>query len=193
MGAERGDVRFEDGLGGDIVEGWRAIFARQRAFAEHAIDQLDLDGFFWSPGAGLNSVAVITRHRAGNMKSRWTGFLTEDGEKAWRDRDEEFVAPDPTEASRDAIMAAWREGWAALDSTLGALTEADLGRTVTIRGAPHAVHAAVLRQIDHYAFHVGQMNVIARLRVGSDNWAWFTLAPGGTKAFNEAMRAKHGG
>lgn len=187
------EFRFEDGVGGAIVDGWRAIFRRQRAFAEHAIEQLDLEGFFWSPGEGLNSVAVIVQHLAGNMQSRWRGFLTEDGEKPGRNRDAEFVPPEATDASRAALLDAWAEGWAALDDALAGLTDADLARIVTIRGAPHAVHGAVIRQIDHYAFHIGQMNVIARLRIGSADWSWFTLAPGGTAEFNKQMREKHGG
>ena len=187
------EFRFEDGVGGTIVDGWRAIFGRQRAFAEHAIEQLDLEGFFWTPGEGLNSVAVIVQHLAGNMLSRWDRFLTEDGEKSGRDRDAEFASPEETEASRSALLDAWSEGWAVLDGALAGLTDADLGRTVTIRGAPHSVHGAVVRQIDHYAFHIGQMNVIARLRVGSANWSWFTLAPGETAAFNAMMRKKHDG
>jgi hypothetical protein len=186
-------ARFEHGLPGGIIESWRAIFARQRAFAEHAFDQLDDAGFFWIPGPGLNSVAVIARHLAGNMQSRWTDFLTSDGEKAWRDRDAEFFPPAPSAESRSSIMAAWSEGWALLDAALAGLSPADLSREITIRGAPHAVHAAVTRQLDHYAFHVGQINVIARLRVGSANWRWFTLPPGGTASFNADMRARRGG
>jgi len=181
-------ARFEHGLPGGIIESWRAVFARQRAFAEHAFDQLDDAGFFWVPGPGLNSVAVIARHLAGNLLSRWTEFLTTDGEKPWRDRDAEFHAPEPSGAARASIMEDWGRGWGVLDATLGALTERDLGGHITIRGAPHAVHAAVARQLDHYAFHVGQINVIARLRVGSKQWRWFTLPPGGTAAFNERMR-----
>ena len=182
---------YASGLVGGVVEDCRAVFTRQRAFAEHAFEQLDDEGFFWTPAPGLNAVAVIARHLAGNLKSRWTDFLTADGEKDWRDRDAEFAPPQHTPASRRRIMADWAEGWAVLDAALADLTDADLGRQVTIRGAPHTVHAAIARQLDHYAFHVGQINVIARLRVGTDNWKWFTLPPGGTQAFNESMRTRH--
>lgn len=193
MGERAGDTRYGAGLTGDIIAVWRAVFARQRAFAEHAFDQLDDDGFFWSPGEGLNSVAVIAQHLSGNLKSRWTDFLTSDGEKDWRDRDAEFAAPAPTRDARVALMDAWADGWATLDVALSGLTPGDLMRNVTIRGAPFAVHAAVARQLDHYAFHVGQINVIARSRVGSASWRWFTLPPGESGAFNAQMRARHGG
>ncbi len=182
---------YEAGLAGDIVGACRAVFVRQRAFAEHAFDQLDDAGFFWTPAPGLNAVAVIARHLAGNLLSRWTDFLTSDGEKAWRDREAEFASPEASSESRREIMADWARGWAVLDTALAGLTDADLGREVTIRGAPHTVHAAIVRQLDHYAFHVGQINVIARLRVGTENWKWFTLPPGGTQAFNESMQARH--
>ncbi|USN98447.1 MAG: DUF1572 family protein [Phycisphaeraceae bacterium] len=185
------DHRYESGSTAGMIDTWRAIFARQRAFGEHAFDQLDDAGFFWTPADGLNSVAIIARHLAGNLLSRWTDFLTSDGEKPWRDRDAEFEPPEPTSASRRAIMDGWEKGWDTLDRALAGLTDADLRREITIRGAPHAVHAAIARQLDHYAFHVGQINVIARLHVGTAHWKWFTLPPGGTKAFNELVRAKH--
>lgn len=194
--AERG---YESGRSSDLLSTWQAVFERQRAFAEHAFDQLDDAGFFATPAAGINSVAVIARHLGGNMLSRWMDFLASDGEKPDRDRDAE-LAPfavtmsDAERASaRAEVMRIWEAGWQALFAALDGLGPDDLDRTVTIRGAPHAVHAAIARQLDHYAFHVGQINVIARMHVGSDAWRWFTLPPGGTRAFNDAMRERHGG
>ncbi len=219
---------YESGLAGDLLSCWRAVFERQRAFAEHALAQLDDEAFFAVPSeprrerelararaavgdhpqtggtpvpprSGLNSVAVIARHMGENMLSRWTDFLTTDGEKDTRDRDAELapfpepMTPEQRRAARVQVMDVWVRGWATLLATFDSLTEADLSRTVTIRGAPHAVHAAIARQIDHYAFHVGQINVIARQLVGTDRWAWFTLAPGTTREFNERMRREHGG
>lgn len=178
---------YESELPLDTLAVWRQIFDRQRAFAEHAFGQLDDAGFFRVLAPGLNSVAVIANHVAGNLHSRFTDFLTTDGEKPDRDRDSEFVVPDPSPAARAEIMRRWDAGWATLFTTLDSLTPDDLSRTVLIRAVPHPVHAAVLRQLDHYSFHVGQINVIARQIVGTDRWKWFTLPPGGTKAFNERL------
>jgi len=182
---------YEAGLGGSIVEAWIRVFERQKAFAEHALEQLDDDGFFKAPAAGLNSPAVIVQHLAGNMLSRWTDFLTSDGEKPTRDRDAEFLPPEPTAPSRDRIMKEWQRGWAAVLNAVGTLRPEDLDRRITIRGAPHAVHAAVVRQIDHDAFHIGQLNIIARMHVGGDNWRWFTIPPGGSSEFTETVRDRH--
>ncbi|MBX3323428.1 MAG: DUF1572 family protein [Phycisphaeraceae bacterium] len=176
----------------DLIAVWRQVFERQQAFAEHAMKQLDDEGFFRAPGPGMNSIAIIVQHMAGNMLSRWTDFLTTDGEKPSRDRDAEFIAPEPTSSSRAALMARWNTGWAALSATLDALTPADLGRIVPIRSVPHPVHAAIARQLDHYAYHVGQINLIARLIVGTDRWQWFTIAPGATSAFNAKLFAGKG-
>lgn len=184
-------TRYESALPDDAVAVWRQVFERQKAFAEHAFAQLDDAGFFRAIAPGLNPVAVIANHVAGNLRSRFTDFLTTDGEKPDRDRDSEFVVPDPSPDARPRaraeIMERWERGWSVLFATLDALTPADIARTVLIRAVPHPVHAAVLRQVDHYAFHVGQINVIARAIVGTDNWKWFTLPPGGTRAFNERL------
>lgn len=189
--------RYESGLTGTPVEVWLAAYDRQKGFAEHALNQLDDEQFFRVPAPGLNSPAAITNHMAGNMRSRFTDFLSSDGEKPDRDRDREFEAPDPGAESarreaRRAIMDRWDASWEILRRTIGGLGTQDLHRTVTIRGAPHTIHAAVTRSIDHYAFHIGQLNTIARLYVGSPRWKWFTIAPGGSRAFNEQMKRKHG-
>lgn len=191
--------RYESATVGDMVSTWRAVFDRQRAFAEHAFGQLDDEQFFAVVAPGLNSVAVIARHMGGNMLSRWVDFLTTDGEKGSRDRDAELepfperMTAEDRVAMRAQVMDLWSSGWAALFAAIGGLTEADLGRQVTIRGVPHAVHAAMARQLDHYAFHVGQINIIARQLVGTGNWKWFTLPPGTTHEFNARLGAEHGG
>ncbi len=190
------DHRFESDTGGDVVTSCLTIFTRQKAFAEHAFDQLDDAGFFAVTAPGLNSVAVIARHLGSNMLSRWTNFLTTDGEKPTRDRDAELepfpAAMTDAEAARcrAEVMETWDRGWRALLETLENLTESDLARTITIRTVEHSVALALLRQLDHYAFHIGQINIIARTIVSTDNWQWFTLAPGETKAFNEKLRTR---
>ncbi|MEO0631910.1 MAG: DUF1572 family protein [Planctomycetota bacterium] len=185
------DAEFAKGLGGDPVAVIGAIFERQKAFAEHAFEQLDDEGFFKVLAPGLNSVAVIARHIASNLASRWTDFLTTDGEKSTRNRDAELAALAPDAASRSAIRAGvmrdWEAGWATLFATLDTLSANDLERTVLIRSKPHSAFAAALRQIDHYSFHVGQINIIARQIVGTANWHWFTVPPGGTAALNSRL------
>ena len=106
-----------------------------------------------------DSIAIIVKHMAGNMRSRWQDFLTTDGEKADRDRDAEFVAPP---GSRAEISALWEEGWNCVFKALEPLTEADLGRVVLIRGERHSVMQAINRQIAHYAYHVGQIVYLAK-------------------------------
>ena len=186
------DARYQTGLSGGMLETWAAVFQRQKAFAEHAFTQLDDERFFRAPSEGMNSVAIIAQHIAGNLRSRFTEFLTTDGEKPWRDRESEFAVEtsNPIElvALRAEVMASWESGWVILLDLLGSLKSDDLCKTVTIRGVPHTAHAAIIRQLDHYAFHIGQINVIARLLVGSDNWQWFTIPPGESGTFNDEMR-----
>ncbi|GJM19202.1 MAG: hypothetical protein DHS20C14_14150 [Phycisphaeraceae bacterium] len=171
----------------DLIPAWRHVFERQKAFAEHAFEQLSDELFFRAPAEGVNSVAVIAQHVAGNLHSRFTDFLTADGEKPWRDREAEFAIPEPTGDTRAEILTRWVTGWHKLFAALDGLTPEDLTRAVTIRGVPHAVHAAIARAIDHSAFHTGQINVIARMHVGTAAWKWFTIAPGGTAGFNASL------
>jgi len=183
---------YQAPLPNDMIAVWKQLFERQRAFAMHAFDQLDDEQFFAILAPGLNSCAIIANHLAGNMLSRWTDFLTTDGEKPTRDRDHEFDPPtvhtaDERAKIRAQIMQRLDQGWSVLFEALGSLTQADLSKTITIRTVEHPVHAAVLRQIDHYSFHIGQINIIARQLVGTEHWTWFTLAPGATKAFNQSL------
>ena len=169
------------------------VFARQRDFAEHCFGQLDDERFFRRPAEGVNSVAIIVRHLAGNMRSRWSDFPAmlagdADGEMASRDRDGEFREPEPTPEGRAALMRAWDEGWSILYRALEPLTTEDLDRTVTIRDVSHSVHLAVARQLDHYAFHVGQIATTARILVPHASWRFYTVPPGGSAAFTARVR-----
>lgn len=189
------NARFtEDSHLGPVASA-RSVFVRQKAFAEHALEQLSDEQFFTAIAPGLNSPAVIVQHLAGNLLSRWTDFLTTDGEKVTRDRDAEFEAPNPAPAERAAaraqILQQWERGWHVLFAAFDALSDEDLSRTVSIRKVEHSVALAIARQLDHYAFHVGQLNVIARFMVGTERWKWFTLPPGGSRAFNEQLRNRH--
>lgn len=123
----------------------------------------DDDALFWHPHEESNSIAVIVKHLWGNMLSRWTDFLHSDGEKKWRNRDEEFVGD---LQSREEIMQKWEEGWACLFNALEGLTEEDREKIVYIRNQGHTVTEAILRQLAHYASHIGQIVFLGKLLVG---------------------------
>lgn len=182
-----------EALGRQLLDAILETFRAQKRLGERAMAQLD-DAELHALAvpasrADTNSVAVIVRHMSGNMASRWTDFLTTDGEKASRERDEEFV---DDAATRDEIMARWAHGWAAVFGAIEALTPADLERTVAIRGEPHTVCRAILRQVDHYGYHVGQLVLIAKVLKGP---AWTTLSVprGGTAAYNRSLGYEPGG
>jgi uncharacterized damage-inducible protein DinB len=157
-------------------------FRKQKQTAEKAVQQLQSDElFFRQPGEFSNSVAIIIKHVAGNLLSRWTDFLTTDGDKPWRDRDAEFViGPADTRA---ALMEKWEQGWNALLQTLVDLTEADWLKTITIRGEPHSVLQAIHRSLTHTTYHVGQIVFLCRL-LKTDDWTWITIPPGKSKEWS---------
>ncbi len=148
----------------------RSAFRAQKAMGERAMAQLENEDLHLRLDQEANSIAVIVKHLWGNMLSRWTDFLDSDGEKASRQRDAEF---DEQEADRDQVMAWWEQGWAAAFGALDALGEDDLERTVTIRGERHSVPRALVRQLTHYANHVGQIVLLAKHARGE---AWETLS-----------------
>jgi hypothetical protein len=155
-----------------------------KRMAEKAIAQVDDDGFFASPGPETNSIAIIVKHLAGNLRSRWTNFLTEDGEKPDRDRDGEFeMRPGD---SRVALMGSWEAGWRIAFDELARLSDADVGRTVMIRWEPHSVLDALHRQLAHAAYHVGQVTLLARHYAG--DWRTLSVPRGVSAAYNEKKR-----
>jgi uncharacterized damage-inducible protein DinB len=127
--------------------------------AERAIAQVPDEQLTATLDNEMNSIAIVVKHLAGNMRSRWTDFLTSDGEKPDRNRDTEF---DEAPQTRADLLAMWDEGWARVFSALEPLTEADLQRTVTIRGEPHSVMQAINRQVAHYPYHIGQIVMLAK-------------------------------
>lgn len=162
------------------IEGVSKAFDGYRRTAERALAQVDDDGFFAAPGPETNSLAVIVKHMAGNLRSRWTDFLTTDGEKPDRERDSEFEL---TEAdTRVALMQRWDAGWDLVARELGALTDEDLGRTVTVRWEPDTVLQAVQRQLGHAAYHVGQITMLARHY--SSDWRSLSIGRGESDAYN---------
>lgn len=168
------------------LEGYRRDvvreFRRTKELADKAMAQVSDDDFFAAPDPLTNPIAVVVKHVAGNLRSRWTDFLTTDGEKPDRDRDSEFVIrPDD---GRAALTARWERGWSILFETLAALRDDDLDATVTIRGEPHTAYQAIHRQFSHYAYHAGQIVLLARHYVG-DSWKTLSVARGGSTAFNK--------
>ena len=163
-----------------FLEGVLRELRRQRALADRALAQTSDEGFFWCPGPGSNSAAILVKHLAGNMIYRWTDFLSSDGEPG-RDRDVEFVLT--PEDTRGDLEKRWNEGWETLLGTIGSLGEADLGRQVRIRREPHTVLQAIQRQLVHYACHVGQLIYVCRLSVGQE-WTTLSIPKGQSAAFN---------
>jgi hypothetical protein len=142
-----------------------------KAQAEKAIGQIDDAQFFALLDENANSIALIMKHVAGNMRSRWTDFLTTDGEKPDRHRDAEFEQEGGD--TRDAIVARWNAGWEVLFHALSSLNVDDLAKTVTIRSEPHTVVQAINRQVSHYSAHVGQIVLLAKHFAGP---RWQTLS-----------------
>ncbi len=164
----------------DLIKHFDAEYRRYKTMAEKALAQVP-DGALSIPGPnGGNSLAVICWHVAGNLQSRFTDFLTSDGEKPWRNREEEFAARSVT---RDELNAKWELGWETLLHTLAGLTDDDRGRSITIRGTPMAVSEALLRSLAHASYHVGQIVTVAHAIQGSE-WKYLTIAPGGSAAYN---------
>jgi hypothetical protein len=136
-------------------------FRRHKDLADRALAPLSDDEFFRRPAAHVNPVALIVKHLGGNLTSRWTDFLTTDGEKPTRDRDNEFLVT--LQDTRASLTAAWERGWQAVLGAVAGLRDDDLGKTVMIRGEPHTVLQALLRGVTHVAYHVGQILYVARL------------------------------
>jgi hypothetical protein len=156
------------------------LFRFYRGLGERAIGQVTDEQLFAVLDPEMNSIAVTVKHMAGNMRSRWTGFLTSDGEKPDRGRDREFVEPPP---SREGVMALWNQGWALVFAALEPLSDADMNRTVTIRGEAHSVTQAVHRQVAHYAYHVGQIVMLAKHFSGA-GWNSLSIPRNRSAEFN---------
>ena len=160
-----------------------ARFRGLKLLADKALAQVEDEQLHEVPAPDTNSIAVIMKHMAGNMRSRWTDFLTSDGEKPWRKRDREF---EETGRSREEVEADWESGWACLFSALEGLGPEDLGRQVTIRTEPHSVIEALLRQLSHYGYHVGQIVYVAHMLRG-EGWETLSVARGASEGFNRSM------
>jgi hypothetical protein len=165
------------------------LFRRYKEMAERSIAQVTDEELFTAIGTENNSIAVIMKHMAGNMRSRWTDFLTSDGEKPDRYRDREFIIEDTD--SNDALMTRWEAGWKCVFDAIEPLTAEDLQRTIYIRAEPHSVIEAINRQLTHYAYHVGQIVMLAKHFRGSD-WRTLSVPRGQSDAFNANMQERFG-
>lgn len=162
-----------------------SLFRYYKKLAEGAMAQVPDEQLHTALDAEGNSIAILVKHMAGNMRSRWTDFLTTDGEKPDRNRDTEF---EDAPATRVEMMAMWENGWTILFSALEPLTDADMARTVLIRGERHSVMQAINRQLAHYAYHCGQIVVIARAFSGR-GWTSLSVPKGRSAAFNQKVAA----
>ena len=162
-----------------------SLFRYYKKLGDGALQQTPDDALLIALDAESNSIATIVKHMTGNMRSRWTDFLTTDGEKPDRHRDTEFETPPKTRAE---LMALWEANWKLVFDALEPLTEADLGRAVPIRGEPHSVMQAINRQIGHYAYHVGQMVFLAKHFAGP-NWKTLSVPRRKSAEFNANVAA----
>ena len=160
-----------------------SLFRLYKKLAEGAMEQVTDEQLFMALDEEMNSIAIMVKHMAGNMRSRWTDFLTTDGEKPDRNRDSEFVQPPET---RDALLKLWNDGWQIVFKALEPLSESDLERKVTIRGEPHSVMQAINRQIAHYSYHCGQIVFLAKHFKGSE-WKSLTVPRNKSGEFNRRV------
>lgn len=163
-------------------------FDANKRLADRAVEQLPDEKLRVALDPNTNSIAVIMKHVAGNLTSRWTDFLITDGEKPWRNRDDEFV---DTFASRAELLECWERGWTCLLTTIRSLTAEDLGKTVTIRGEPHSVPLALERSLGHTCYHVSQIVQVAGVHAG-EKWNTLTIPRRGSEQFNRAHWGQSG-
>ncbi|MGB0065581.1 MAG: DUF1572 domain-containing protein [Terracidiphilus sp.] len=166
-----------------FLEDALSLFRFSKSLAERAMAQVTDEQLYVTLDAEANSIALIMKHMAGNMRSRWTDFLTTDGEKPDRNRDSEFVDPPATRAE---LLALWEDGWGRLFAAIEPLTDADLARTITIRGEAHSVLQAINRQLGHVSYHVGQIVLLAK-HFASDHWQSLSVPRNQSAEFNRKV------
>jgi len=165
------------------IEDVRKLFEYYRLLGEKTFDQLTEEQMFWKYNSESNSIATIIKHLSGNMLSRWTDFLTTDGEKEWRNRDSEFEIGIE---SKEEILKLWEKGWRCLFDSLNSLTDNDLSKIVFIRNQEHSVLRAINRQLAHYPYHIGQIVYVGKM-VCNENWKTLSIPKGGSNEFNSEM------
>ena len=164
----------------NLLDCYGKLFQYYRELGEKAMEQIEETAFQSEPSPESNSVSVIVQHISGNMLSRFTDFLSSDGEKPWRNREAEFEANSPDKAS---VLSNWDKGWDCFFEALNALQEADLEKIVYIRNQGHTVLEALSRQLAHYSYHIGQIVYLCRMLAG-DKWVSLSIPKGGSQTFN---------
>ena len=166
-------------------------FEYYKSVGERTFDQLEESDLYWQYNEASNSISIIVNHLWGNMMSRWTDFLSSDGEKDWRNRDQEFESVIQSKAE---LLSKWNEGWACLFDALDSINELNFNTRIFIRNQEHSIIDAVNRQVAHYAYHVGQIAYIGRM-IKSNDWRSLTIPKGASKTFNQSKfaKGKHGG
>ncbi|WP_452600946.1 DUF1572 family protein [Pontimicrobium sp. MEBiC06410] len=161
-------------------------FEYYKALGDKTFNQLTFIELQYKPNSYANSITIITKHIVGNMLSRWTNFLTEDGEKEWRHRDSEF---EDSYNSKEEVLIAWNKGWACLFDALESLTYKDLERIIYIRNQGHTVTEAINRQLAHYSYHIGQIVYIGTL-IKNEDWQSLSIAKGQSSSYNNDKFSK---
>ena len=172
-----------------IGEEYLNVVARVKYYkqlGEKTFEQLDEKDFHWQPSSESNSIAVIIQHLTGNMLSRWTNFLTEDGEKEWRNRDDEFEIHN---YSKEELLDIWNKGWDCFLNALGSLTGDDLLKTIYIRKEHMTAIDGINRQLAHYPYHIGQIVYIGRM-IKNENWKNLSIPKGGSQQYNKGNKIK---
>ena len=158
-----------------------------KELGDKTFSQLNDAEFHYRPNMASNSIALIIQHMSGNMLSRWTNFLTEDGEKEWRKRDDEFT--DHPQHNKQALVDCWEDGWRCFFDTLASLQDDDLLKTVYIRQEPLSVMDAINRQLAHYPYHIGQIVYIGRM-IRNENWKSLSIPVGQSEQYNQGSEIK---
>ncbi|GGG50139.1 DUF1572 family protein [Bizionia arctica] len=156
-------------------------FDYYKLVGDKTFDQLTFKELIWQPNDTSNSISVIVKHMVGNMFSRWTNFLTEDGEKSWRQREQEFQ---PSYKNKEELVVAWESGWNCLFEAISPLQDQDMSKIVYIRNEGHLVSEAIFRQLGHYPYHIGQIAYLGKLQKG-DAWKSLSIPKGQSTSYNK--------
>ncbi|WP_108809459.1 DUF1572 family protein [Aquimarina spinulae] len=165
----------------EYLEGIQKQFSYYKSLGEKTIDQIPEEKLFWQYNSESNSIAIIVKHLWGNMKSRWTDFLTTDGEKEWRQRDAEF---ENDIASKEDLLTKWNDGWQCLFEALESIDQDNFNQPIYIRNIEHSITEAINRQLAHYSYHIGQIVCIGKMIVGKE-WHSLSIPKGKSTAYNQ--------